>query len=291
MLQCHVVFIHCKYQELVRQSNIGATNIYERQPNFNRWTRNLCLFHVDLCGAIARTWSLQTPPTKVNLQICHTETHSRIQVVGFEIKDWTSVPAFRLHIRKHHPRDYWQDFMTIFSIASFLWRQIWINWGGVWVEPTQLRVSHLSFSNRSHRSPVCKKGNSNWLIQLIYFCGKTSSVHVFVICNGASSCGPFFSGVLCLVVVPPLWCTIKHPINYSMDEFCKNVHMVKFCGRPNVSSSTAMRLTFVVFREISQQLLDGMPWTLIQTSNNLVYIQIPANYSRSHQLQLLFSAN
>lgn len=177
------------------------------------------------------------------------------------------------------------------ALLHFFWRQIWINWGGVWVEPTQLRVSHLSFSNRSHRSPVCKKGNSNWLIQLIYFCGKTSSVHVFVICNGASSCGPFFSGVLCLVVVPPLWCTIKHPINYSMDEFCKNVHMVKFCGRPNVSSSTAMRLTFVVFREISQQLLDGMPWTLIQTSNNLVYIQIPANYSRSHQLQLLFSAN
>lgn len=46
-------------------------------------------------------------------------------------------------------------------------------------------------------------------------------------------------------------------------KFCTGVHGISF---PQVFSSTNLRLTFLVFPNMSGQLLDGMPWSLLQTS-------------------------
>ena len=63
---------------------------------------------------------------------------------------------------------------------------------------------------------------------------------------------------------------------------------------PNLSSSTACKLTFVVLTsEIIQQIMDGLPWNLVQTScpteDELLCTLVSLNFSSRATIRSIFS--
>ncbi len=112
---------------------------------------------------------------------------------------------------------------------------------------------------------------------------RLSFVYMFVATGSSSS--SFFSHAsgmalwIAMLVGLSVWSRLKYLNNYRMD--CHEIlyrhswspenkfhwlWQASYLSTLLFSSSTTMRLTFLVFNEISQQLLNGLPWILVQIS-------------------------